>query len=68
MRQIVWLVSAIKSSTVESARSGVLAGVRDQAKGLSIFGAVLLGHGAARSGTLDLLESFCDGHVAYLTA
>jgi len=67
MRQIVWLVSAIKSSTVESARSGVLAGLRNQAKGLSIFGTVLLGHGAARSGTLDLLESFCDRHVAYLT-
>ena len=60
--------SAIKSSTVESARSGVLAGLRDQAKGLPIFRTILLGHGAARSGALDLLESFCDRHVAYLTA
>lgn len=62
------MVSASSSSTVESARSGVLAGLRDQAKGLPIFGTILLGHGAARSGTLDLLEPFCDRHVAYLTA
>jgi hypothetical protein len=68
MRQIVRLVSANKYSTVESARSGVLAGLRDQAKGFPIFRTILLGHRAARSGTLDLFESFCDRHVAYLTA
>jgi hypothetical protein len=62
------LLSASSSSTVESARSGVLAGLRDQAKGLPIFRTILLGHGAARSGALDLLEPFCDRHVAYLTA
>lgn len=56
------------SSTVESARSGILPGLRDQTKGLSVLGAILLGHRAARSGTLDLLKSLCDRHVTYLTA
>ena len=62
------MLSASSSSTVESARSGVLAGLRDQTKGLPIFRTILLGHGAARSGALNLLEPFCDRHVAYLTA